>query len=325
MTSYDNEFEYDEAVFQNEKILCIDASNLLYRSFYANRNIEEEHLDGLVHYQFLLTLNKYYKKLKPTKVILCFDKRNWRKEYTLSDKCISKKVYKGNRRQNMTQKQKELFELFMNCIQEFEEIIRVHTGIIVLSEELLEADDLMAGVAQKYSDSNKITIVTADKDMLQLLQYPNVEIISPASGKPMTLSEWDNDWEWFLFVKMFRGDTGDNVEKALPGVRKTRLKKAYEDDYELVQLLNETWERLSDDGEENVTFKVYDLYLENELLMNLSKQPEEIQELIHNTINESVSNPGAFSLFHFLKFCGKHNLKKLSERIQDYVPLLSQK
>lgn len=321
MTSTD--LEFDDVIYQNEKILCFDASNILYRSFYANKNIEEEHIDGLVHRQFLTTLNKYYKQLKPTKVVLTFDRPNWRKAYTKSEICVSKKIYKGNRRQDMTQKQQRMFELFMNCMGEFENLMRDHTSIITLSRDMLEADDLMAGIAEKYGNTpNELIIVTADDDMLQLLKHDNISIVNPIAGKTSTLKDWDYDWRWFLFVKMFRGDRGDNVEKALPRIRVTKLKEAYTDDYKRNELLQQTWSRL-DDNDQEITFRVGDLYKENEMLMDLTKQPEYVKNIINDTINNGFANPGKFSMFHFLKFCGKHDLNKLADKVQDFVPMLS--
>ena len=123
------------------KYLVLDISNLLYRTFYANKSEDDITLAGLAHHQALLTLNKYYKQHKPDKVVMCFDRKTWRKEYTKSDECISGKLYKGNRRKDMTPKEREKYEQFLGHLDEFEELMKVHTSVVCLAANGLEAEN----------------------------------------------------------------------------------------------------------------------------------------------------------------------------------------
>lgn len=320
----DDEIEYDETAdsLNNEKILLIDASALLHRSFYANKSLEEEYISGMVNFQFLNIVNKYFNKTKATKVILTFDRSNWRKEFTLSGKAVSKKVYKGHRRKDFTLKQNQLYKKFLEAMNDFEELMKNHTNVIVLAQELLEADDLIAGVCHKYGNTNnEITIITTDRDMLQLLKYPNVKIMDPKDGKLLTLGEWNNDVDWFLFMKAFRGDTSDNIEKALPGVRKTRLLKAYNDEFERAQIMEEEWNTLDSEGN-GITYKVKDLFKENMTLMDLSMQPTEVKQLMDFTIKEGMQRKKRFCMFKFAKYCHKRDLSKITDNISKYTSLL---
>ena len=316
------------------RICVFDLSNILYRSFYANRSDSDEMLiAGLAHAAGLTAMNRWFNQFKPDKIYACFDRPSWRKQYTKSDECISKRPYKGNRRQSMTPAEKKRYDQFIQHIGEFEEILKNHTTISVLSYEHLEADDLMAGVVHhcshkqqtndlvEYDDSslNEIIIISSDKDLIQMLRHPNVRLVDPATGLDRTLTEWDDDADWFMFEKCFRGDRGDNVMSALPRVLKTRLKKAYVDDFEKINLLNEKWTYHATNQE----FKVGEIFKENQLLMDLTCQPPNIKESIHKCILDENVREKKFDYFKFSKFLGKYKLKKVSEQLQNYVPMLS--
>ena len=303
------------------KYLVLDITNILYRTFFTHKTEDITTLTGLATHAALVTINKYYRQFKPHKIIMCFDRdNNWRKQYTLSDKCISKKVYKGNRRQKMTPKEKEKYAIFLSHVGEFENLIRYHTSIIVLAGEALEADDLVGGTIQTLSITDpeaEFIVVSADKDMMQFIS-DNVILMDPASGKARTLKDFNNDVKYFMYEKCIRGDLGDNVQSALPRVRKTRIQKAYEDPYEHANLMAEHW-----NGIDGTDFCVKDLFYENQLLMDLSKQPEDIQKRIITTVLEGVNNPGTFSFFHFMKFLGKYELKKIAEQAEQFAPMFS--
>lgn len=302
-----------------DRFLVFDMGNMLYRSFYAHPDEDELVTAGLAHHRALMVLNKYFKQFKPTKTFMAFDRPNWRKAYTKTDDCVTWKVYKANRRQNLTPRQQAKYDKFLEHIAEFEELMKTHTSIVCLANKLLEADDLIAGVAQKYEDTAEIVIISSDKDLMQLLTKDNIILINPDNGKQRTLEEFDNDPNYFIFEKCFRGDRGDNIQNAYPRIKTTKIKKAYADPFVRENIMHETW--VNENGEKVV---VGHLFRENNLLMNLSAQPEMIRNKIDTTIEEAVANPGTFSYFHFMKFCGSYELKNITENIHQYMRMLSQ-
>lgn len=304
------------------KYLIFDISNLLYRTFFVQRQEDDETLAGLATHSALTMLNKYYKQFKPDQIVMAFDSSSWRKEYTASDACISKQPYKGHRRKDMTPSQRAKYERFINHLKEFEAMISNHTTVITLKADQLEADDLIAGFIQIHADEdNHIILISTDTDFLQLKKHPNVDIISPATGKAADLSEWNGDAEYYLFCKCVKGDKQtDNVWPALPNVRKTRLEKAYNDPYERVQLMQERWK--DPHGRE---FLVEELFRENQLLIDLEKQPNDIRRKIYETVVEAVERDRQFSLFFIMKFVGKYKLNKIKENIDQYLPMLSKR
>lgn len=301
------------------KYMILDISNLLYRTYYANKNEDELTIAGLAQHQALLTLNKFYREHNPDKIVMAFDRKAWRIDYTMSDLCISGKKYKGHRRKDMTEKERTKYENFLEHLRQFEELMKVHTSVICLAAEGLEADDLVAGFVQKYSGpENEIVAISTDKDYIQILKHENVKLIDPASGKERTLEEWGGDAGLFMFEKCIRGDTGDNVQSAYPRVRKTRIMKAWEDPLERVNMMEETWV-----NQEGKTMLVKEVFKENELLMDLSKQPQEWRDLMDKTIEENMEDPGKFHLMKFMQFLGKFEMKKVAENVSTFAEMLS--
>lgn len=298
-----------------EHYLVIDCSYMLHRTFFAGwKSSGSEELDaGLALHSAFVTFNKYYNKYNPTKVVCTFDRPNWRAEYTKSDMCLSEKQYKANRRKNMTSSEKRRYDRFKDHVTEFEDLVKEYTSMICLAADMLEADDLIAGFCQMHPD-DKTTILSADQDMIQLLRNPNVSIVDPMTDKARVC----DDIDWFLFLKYIRGDTGDNVQSAFPRVRETRIRKAFEDEFERLSLMNEVWTN-------NVSkeFRVGDLFEENKMLMGLSDQPAPVKELMTHTIKSGMESHGKFNYFKFLKFCGKHNLVNIKKGADSYIKLLS--
>lgn len=303
--------------------LVFDISNLLYRAFYSQKDEDSETVNGMAIHIALTTLNKYYKIYKPTKrVVMTFDRSSWRKEFTANNPHL--KPYKGNRRQDMTAEQLQKYANFQEHLLEFENLIKDHTAIVTLFCDRLEADDLMAGFVQ-YHPNDKIVIITADSDIAQLFKHDNVTIVSPATDKPQSLDKYDNDPEYYLFQKCVRGDSTDNIQPAYPRVRQTRIKEVYEDardgdGYKFLKFMKETWR-----DHLGVEYLVEKAFKDNQTLIDLEKQPTDIRELICTTIQTELDTKKQFSLFHFLKFLGKHELNKIKESIDNFVPMLSKR
>jgi len=328
------------------KYLVFDISNVLYRTFFANKQHDVDTSTGLAHHTALMSMNKFFKKFRPHKVVMAFDRSSWRKEYTTSEEALTSKKYKGNRRQKMTPKEQEKFERFCEHINEFEEIMRTHTSVICLAGENLEADDLIAGFVQAYGEDgeDEIVIVSRDRDLAQNLGmgkdtvFPNVIQFDPFTGEEITIESAIRDClkdkkgkinipeeyksvDFFLWCKKIRGDSGDNVQAAFPGVKYPRILKAYDDDYERNKLLHETWKDIKNG--QPVNRNVKQMMEEGDLLMNLRSQPEYIRTRMFTEILNETENPGKFSYFEFMKFLGKYQMKDIAGNLENFVDLLS--
>ena len=306
--------------------MIVDTANLLWRVASAqgkyNQGGSTEEQAGLALHMALNTLKSHYNKVRPDQVALTFEgANNWRKAYTQSEECVSKRLYKGNRVKD------DSMIPFFELIKAFEQLCREHTSLVCLSNNNCEGDDLFGGYIQKYTaEGDEVIGLSGDKDFIQFLKYPNFKLLNPdKAGVERNLNKDGSliDAEYFMFEKAFRGDSGDNVMPAYPRVRSTRLKKAYVDEYELTNIMNETWKFNEPSTGEERTFKVGDLFEENQLLMNLEQQPDWVRAEIAQTLDHEAVNHGHFNLFHFQKFCGKFGLKRISEEVTNFIPLFS--
>lgn len=319
------------------KRLIVDTSNLFWRSVSAQKRYgpaDASDSAGLGLHMCLMSLRKHYNDIKPGKVAIAFEgKQNWRKEYTRSEECYSQRLYKGNRvaDPNMA----SLFEV----LKSFEDLARNHTNIVTLTHPELEGDDLISGYALYYADlGDEVYILSGDKDFVQLLGRPNIHLVNPDDGKERTLEKVcgiDNA-EYFMFEKCFRGDSGDNVLPAYPKVRKTRLYKAFGvadgkvdsnqmDAFELSNLMNATWDFIHPETGEKRVMSVEKMFEENNLLMNLTGQPDRIKALIKEVIEHEAEHHGTFDFFKFNRFLGKYKLEQIAERSGEFVGLFSGK
>lgn len=324
-----------------QKRLVVDCSNLFWRAVSAQQKYGPANAAdsaGLGLHMCLMSLRKHYNSIKPQKIAVAFEgKQNWRKEYTKSEQCYSKRLYKGNR--VLDPNMAVLFDVIKN----FEELVREHTNIVTLQHPMLEGDDLISGYAQYYGnphpgndEGDEIVILSGDKDFAQELDNPNVSLINPDDGKPRQLIDLCgvDDAGYFMFEKAFRGDAGDNVLPALPRVRKTRLQKAYgvrdgvanpewADAFELSNLLDTQWEYTDPESGDKRQLHVEKMFEENNLLMNLKSQPDNIRALIRETIVTQADNHGQFNFFKFQQFIGKYKLAAIGEKSSDFVGLFS--
>jgi 5'-3' exonuclease, N-terminal resolvase-like domain len=308
------------------KRLIVDTSNLLFRvasahgKYHATGSAEDQ--AGLSMHMALNSLKSFYRKVKPDQVALGFEgSDNWRKSFTRSTDCKSQRVYKANRVRD------DSMVPFFELIRSFEQLARLHTSLVCLSSPRLEGDDVIAGYAQHFSAlGDEVVILSGDKDFIQLLKLPGVSLMNPDDGKLRGFDKETSariDPEYFMFEKALRGDAGDNVLAAYPRVRSTRIKKAFESEYERTNMFNETWTFSDPETGNKREMRVGDLFEENQKLMNLFQQPEDIRQLIDETVRREVVEHGQFSLFHFQKFCAKYQLKKISEDVMSFVELFS--
>jgi hypothetical protein len=319
------------------KRLVVDISNLFYRSVAAQQRYgpaDAADTAGLGLHMSLMSLRKHWQNIRPDKLAIVFEgKENWRKVYTRSDECYSKRVYKGNRVADPG------MAVLFDVMRAFEDLAREHTNIVTLKHPMLEGDDLIGGYAQHFAAlGDEVTILSGDKDFVQLLGNPLISLINPDDGKPRTLlgvCEVD-DAGYFMFEKSIRGDSGDNVLPAFPRVRKTRLYKAYgvkdgkvdanlADSFEMSNILNSQWEFIDTETGDKRMMSVEKMIEENNLLMNLTGQPAHVRQTITQVIEHESENHGTFNFFKFNQFLGKYALAQIAERASDFVPMFSGK
>jgi len=301
----------------NKHYLLFDISNIARMAWHVHNKEDDDVVAGMAVDVTLKMLNKYYNKFLPDEMLIVYDRPNWRVDYTKSPKCVSGKLYKGDRELKLTQSERARLDIFRETLKDFEILMREHTSTICLAADGCEADDLIAGFCQMYGDDIDITIISADKDYVQLLTNKNIKLLNPLTQKYRTLEEWDDSIEWNLFVKCIRGGE-DNIQSAYPRVFLKKLKVAFTDPYEMTNIMKHTWEHPS-----GKTYLVEDLFKENQHLMDLTKQPDHIKRVMTEAIEHCLNDRSRFSLFKFVKWCGNHDLKGIIKNIAKFQDMLS--
>jgi len=320
--------------------ILVDTANTFFRA----RHVINGDADIKLGMAFHITLNsvkKAWQDFQGSHVIFCLEGRSWRKDFY--------KPYKAQRaeaRAAHTEREAEEEKVFWEAFDTFKDFIKDKTNCTVLQHPQLEADDLIAGWIQTHPNDNHVVIST-DTDFVQLIapnvkQYNGVmettithEGIFDAKGKRVIDKKTQEpkaipDPEWLLFEKCMRGDTSDNVFSAYPGVRtkgtskKVGLTEAFEDrnskGYAWNNLMLQRW--TDHNGEEH---RVLEDYERNRRLIDLSYQPDDIKEIITNTISTAtLSNKDVGQVgIRLMKFCNLYDLKKIADQAQAYAEPLN--
>jgi 5'-3' exonuclease len=322
------------------KYALIDTANTFFRARHvASRNSDLSEKIGMALHLTLASVNQAVRKYGIDHVIFCLEGRSFRKDLY--------EPYKKNRivdAMSVTEAEKEESEMFWKTYEAFTTYIKEKTNVSVLRHERAEADDMIARFIHLHPEDEHF-IISTDTDYNQLItdkvkQYNGVtgelatlEGFFKENGKPVLDKEKKpkllEDPEYLLFKKIIRGDSGDNVFSAYPGVRevgsknKVGIKEAFEDrtkqGFNWNNLMLQRW--TDHDGNE---IRVKDAYERNRILIDLKAQPDEIKQAVDQRIRESVRVTTIPQVgIHFMKFCGKYELTKISEQAETYAKWLN--
>lgn len=319
----------------------IDTANTFFRARHvASRNTDTWGKIGMALHLTLASVNQVVRNHKIDHVVFCLEGRSWRKAVY--------EPYKKNRvvdAMSVTEAEKEENELFWDTYEKFTTYLKEKTNCSVLRHENAEADDMIARFIHLHPNDTHY-IISTDSDYVQLIapnvhQYNGVnnELITlngyfKDSGKPVLDKEknpklLEGTPEYLLFKKIIRGDGGDNVFTAYPGVRekgsknKVGIMEAFADrDKQGFDWNNFMLQRWTDhNGAEQ---KVRDCYERNKMLIDLNAQPEEFKQKFDQRIKESVRVTTTPQVgVHFMKFCGKYELEKISQNAEAYAKWLN--
>ena len=194
-------------------IYLIDGYNLVFRSFYAIRELRRS--DGFptnaIH-GWVKTLWYLQDRADCDRLIVFFDRGADEREELLPE-------YKKNRKETPPE-----LEAQVPWIKELTHLM----GLSIVEKEGVEADDLIGAYASQYaSESNPVVIVSADKDLAQCLNAHVHQLLPPPTANPrlgwrmMTVDgvperlgvPAERVADYLALV----GDTADNIP-GLPGV-----------------------------------------------------------------------------------------------------------
>ncbi len=185
-------------------LYLIDGTALCYRSFFALKLSTSSGLPVGAVYGFYRTLKKIISKYSPDYIGMCFDvaRKTFRQEKF--------KQYKINR--------PPLPDDLKSQIPLIKKLIR-SLGIKIIEKKGFEADDVIASLCQKAKlDDLSVVIVSADKDLCQLIDAGKVQVYNYNKDKFVTKDDFleEHGFKPSLMVDYLAlaGDSADNIPGA---------------------------------------------------------------------------------------------------------------
>lgn len=328
------------------KYLLIDSSNMFFRARHsAHQRSDTWTKLGFALQVTMMSANKVARDFGADHVVFALEGRSWRKDHY--------KPYKANRavaRAAFTETEAEEDKMFWETYDSLNKYLSDKTNCSVIRCATAEADDIIARWIALHPQDEHI-IVSSDSDFVQLVA-PNVKLyngiddrlfsvdgVTDGKGKKLAFEVKSDskikvgkadpnfvtpvDYQnWCLFLKCIRGDAGDNVFSAYPGApikgskNRVGLTEAFADrdkkGYAWNNLMLQRWT-----DHEDKEHKVLDDYNRNCELIDLTAQPQQIKDAVDTAIREQISHKDVGMVgAHFLKFCGKYELVKLSDQAE---------
>ena len=307
-----------------KKILLIDGSSLIFRAFYAIKNLTTK--DGVFVNGVYGFLNMYYKALEltnPTHVFVAFDKGSKTFRHTeYSD-------YKGTRDKAPNEITYQ-FGILKDLLSS------MNVNYLELDE--YEADDILGTIAKMaQKEGFEVDIFTGDRDYLQLVDDNIFVYLTKKGISEIKLMDNNAIFEDFgispkqlIDVKALQGDSSDNI----PGVKgvgeKTALKLIQE--YGNLENLYKNLGKLKGKLKENLENEKDKAYLSRylgEIYLNvpIDKNIEdfEIKDVNLNEYIEKLENLEFKSIINkYFKDVKKDNSKNLNHIIDSEVIIFSE-
>lgn len=274
----------------------IAISNLMEQIGSSKDSVDE----NLVRHMILNTIRTYVKKFRsthgPEVIIACDNKQYWRREIYPH--------YKAGRKKARAASGHDWSSIF-ESLNKIREEMKESSPYKVIDVDGAEADDIIGTLVQKYSATEKIMILSSDKDFAQLQRFKNVEQYSPIMKKYIK--------EPFPTVQLkqliIRGDKSDGIPNILSpddvfvvGGRQRPITET-----KIIAWLNQEPKEFCND-------EMFRNFVRNETLIDLSKIPEKIRnEIIHTYENVSGKTKQ-----EFMNYMIRNRLKNLLECIDEF-------
>ena len=277
-------------------MILLDFSQTMIGSFMAMGKGSIVVEEDLLRHTVLNSIRQYKHQFRHVDhggfVICCDSPKNWRKE--------SFPEYKANRKKRRETDYTDwpsLFEFLHQMIAD----LREYFPYKVMRVERAEADDIIAVLTQEEM-KNPTTIISSDKDFIQLQKYEGVQ-----QWSPLTKSFVKGNPEESLWEKLIKGDVGDGVPNILSsddtlvteGKRQRPVSKKK----------MELWKTDRSDWNEDMKRN----FNRNEMMVDLEKTPESIRINIINQFREQVPPHG-----RLMEYFTEKRLKNLMEHLDEF-------
>jgi len=254
----------------------------------------------LVRYIILNSLRSHVKRFKAEygEVVIAFDDKSyWRTDYFPH--------YKANRKKSRAKSPFDWNSIFL-CMDALKKELRENLMYKIIQVDKCEADDIIGLLTQVNAPSQKIMIVSGDKDFNQLQTNSNVRQYSPLLKKQII----EQFPQASLRQLIIRGDTSDGVPNILSpddvfvsgGRQRPIMEK------KIITWINTPVEMFCTNEEMLRNFR------RNEKLIDLRQIPADI----NTKIAEAYEGATAHSRGHFLKYLITSGLRELTSSVSDF-------
>jgi len=198
-----------QVLLQMKTWLVLDVHYLCHRAFHTARGLSWQGKPTGVIYGFLKSILTLKDEFQTDRIAFCFEHPHlYRKDIY--------PAYKRRRHQEKTPQERQAYTELTWQISELRQRYLPKIGFTnILYYHGMEADDILASIAESRPRDEQVILVTADSDLLQCLR-PNVMVYPPQKQKLLTR-------EWFVkhygftprkwaMVKALAGCSGDGVE-----------------------------------------------------------------------------------------------------------------
>ena len=186
-------------------MILIDLSQIMVASTMMSMGKEQSEVDiDMVRHMILNSLRMYRSKYHPEygELVLCCDGRHsWRREHFPQ--------YKAARKTNREADSRDWTQIF-GCLDTIKSELKEFFPYKYIQIDEAEADDII-GVLARKSGTEKVMIISGDKDFIQLQTHKNVKQYSPITKKLVTIENPYN----YLKEHILRGDSSDGIPNFL--------------------------------------------------------------------------------------------------------------
>jgi hypothetical protein len=264
---------------------------------HTNARIDEP----MVRHMVLNSIRMYKTKFADEygELIIACDNRNYWRKHVFP-------YYKANRKKSQTESElnwKDIFE----CLNKIRSELKENFPYRIIDIESAEADDIIGTLCEEFGNtSEKILILSGDKDFQQLQKYINVTQYNPVLKKYIKC----NDPDKFLEEHILKGDVSDGIPNVLSSdncfvinERQKPLTKKRMDALMNTNLIGK------------FDHECFRNYTRNKTLIDLSQIPNRIKLQVMESFDNQENKKSPNLLNYFIA----NRLRNLTENIGDFV------
>ena len=276
-------------------MILIDLSQIMVASTMMSMGKDQSEVDiDMVRHMILNSLRMYRSKYHEEygELVLCCDGRHsWRREHFPQ--------YKASRKSSRESDKRDWTQIF-GCLDTIKSELKEFFPYKYIQIDESEADDII-GVLARGAGTEKVMIISGDKDFIQLQIYKNVKQYSPITKKLIV----DRNPAKYLKEHIMKGDSSDGVPNILSAdnciVDKIRQKP-------LSKKKIESW--IDQEPADFCNEEQLRNYHRNMKLIDLQFTPLDIVDKINQQFNEIPQGKRSGLLNYFIE-------RKLNNLIQD--------